>query len=103
MRATMEASAIYRRAGARRHHNAVRRLKQTARRAEVMRLLSCQGALFRHGIQAELARALSVARSTICRDIAYLLRLGYPCPSCGAYTQPPKPLLVDDDGDSDGN
>ncbi|HTU88475.1 MAG TPA: HTH domain-containing protein [Gemmataceae bacterium] len=92
----MEASAIYRRAGARRHYNLVRHLKQTLRRKEVMRLLSCQGALFRRGIQTELARELGVSRSTICRDIAYLLRLGWPCPHCGAYTQPPEPLFMDD-------
>jgi hypothetical protein len=54
-----------------------------------------QGALFKRGIQAELARELNVSRSTICRDIAYLLRLGSPCPHCGAYTRPPKSSLVE--------
>jgi hypothetical protein len=85
----MEASAIYRRAGARRHYNAIRRLKQAARRAEVVRLLSCQGALFRRSIQTELARKLNVSRSTICRDVAYLLRSGWPCPTCEAFTRTP--------------
>jgi predicted DNA-binding transcriptional regulator YafY len=47
----------------------------------VARLLSYKGALFRRGIQAELAREPNVSRSTICRDIAYLLRLGWPCPT----------------------
>jgi predicted DNA-binding transcriptional regulator YafY len=47
-----------------------------------------------------LARELNVSRSTICRDIAYLLHLGWPCPTCGAYTQPPN-LLFRDDLDED--
>jgi hypothetical protein len=85
---TMDTGAAYRRAGGRRHYNAVRRFRREWRRAEVVRLLSCKGALFRRGLQTELARELGVSRSTICRDLAYLLRLGWPCPTCGAYTRP---------------
>jgi hypothetical protein len=87
------AEAVARRAGGRRAYNCRRRFAQTIRRAEVARLLNCKGALFRRGLQTELARELGVSRSTICRDIAYLLRLGWPCPHCGAYTRPPKPLF----------
>jgi hypothetical protein len=85
-----------RRAGGRRRYNRWRRFMVLRRQAVVMRLLSCKGGFFRRGIQAELARALRVSRATICRDIKYLLRLGWPCPHCGAYTQPPKPLFVND-------
>jgi hypothetical protein len=98
----IDTKSAYRRAGGRRRFNAVRRFIQGRRRAEVARLLNCKGTLFRRGIQTELARELNVSRSTICRDVAYLIRLGWPCPYCGAYTQPPKPLFLDH-GDSDGN
>jgi hypothetical protein len=93
---TIDNSAAYRRAGGRRHYNAWRRFIQARRRAEVARLLTCKGALFRRGIQTELARELGVSRTTICRDVAYLLRVGRPCPNCGAYMQPPKSSLPDD-------
>jgi hypothetical protein len=92
----IDTNSAYRRAGGRRHYNAVRRFIQERRRAEVARLLSGKGALFRRGIQVELARELNVSRSTICRDIAYLIRLGWPCPTCGAYTRLPKPLFMHD-------
>jgi hypothetical protein len=85
----IDTGAAYRRASGRRHHNAVRRFRRERRRAEVARLLTCKGALFRRGLQTELARELNVSRSTICRDLAYLLRLGWPCPHCGALTTPP--------------
>ena len=39
--------------------------------------------------EVSLAHELNVSRSTICRDLAYLLRLGWPCPTCGAFTRPP--------------
>jgi hypothetical protein len=86
---TIDTGAAYRRASGRRHYNAVRRFHRERRRAEVARLLICKGALFRRGLQTELARELNVSRSTICRDLAYLLRLGWPCPTCGALTTPP--------------
>ena len=86
---TIDTSAAYRRASGRRHYNAVRSFQRERRRAEVARLLTCKGALFRRGLQTELAHELNVSRSTICRDLAYLLRLGWPCPTCGAFTRPP--------------
>jgi hypothetical protein len=92
---SIDTVAAYRRAGGRRHYNTVRRFIQAHRRAEMARLLSYKGALFHRGIQTGLARELNVGRSTICRDIAYLLRLGWPCPHCGAYTRPSKSSLVD--------
>jgi hypothetical protein len=85
----IDADVAYRRASGRRHYNAVRRYRRAWRRAEVARLLNCKGALFRRGLQTELARELGVSRATICRDLAYLLRLGWPCPTCGAYTRTP--------------
>jgi hypothetical protein len=92
----IDTDAAYRRAGGRRHCNAVRRLIQAHRRFKVARLFSYKGTLLRRGIQTELARELNVGRSTICRDIDYLLRLGWPCPTCGAYTRPaPAPGLGD--------
>lgn len=81
--------AASRRAGGRRAYNSRRQFARTRRRAEVMRLVSCQGTFFRRGFQSELARKLGVSRATICRDIDYLLRLGWSCPTCGAYTRPP--------------
>jgi hypothetical protein len=88
----IDTGAAHRRAGGRLHYNACRRFRQAWRRTEVARLLTCKGSLFRRGIQTELARELNVSRSTICRDLAYLLRLGWPCPTCGAYTRPPPAL-----------
>jgi hypothetical protein len=84
---TIDTDAANRRAGGRRHCNAVRRFIQTCRRAELAERLACKGALFRCGIQTELARELGVSRATICRDMAYLLCLSWPCPTCGAYTR----------------
>ena len=82
---------VCRRAAGRRHYNSVRRFRATARRAEVMRLLCVQGSMFERGTQARLARQLGVSRSTVCRDMAFLMRLGRPCPHCGAFSTPPEP------------
>jgi hypothetical protein len=71
----IDTDAAYRRAGGRRHYDAVRRFIQAHRRFKVPRLLSYKGTLFRRGIQTELARELNVSRSSIYRDIAYLLPL----------------------------
>jgi DNA invertase Pin-like site-specific DNA recombinase len=55
---------VYRRAGGRRHRNALRRAAAWARRRVVAyRLLA--GAS-----QSEIARALGVHRATVCRDLA---------------------------------
>jgi predicted DNA-binding transcriptional regulator YafY len=91
---TPEAAA--RRAGGRRRYNASRKFLVANRRMELSRLLSAQGSLFERGTQARMARKLGVSRATICRDIEYLLRLGRPCPHCGAYIMPPTPLVEDD-------
>jgi hypothetical protein len=88
---------VARRAGGRKRYNTWRKWMAFRRRhVEVARRLFVQGALFKRGIQAELARELNVSRSTICRDVAYLIRLGWPCPHCGAYKYAPKPSFVDD-------
>jgi hypothetical protein len=80
---------VCRRAAGRRHYNSVRRFRATMRRGEVARLLRVQGGLTARGTQATLARQLGVSRSTVCRDIAWLLRQGRPCPHCGAFICPP--------------
>ena len=80
---------VCRRAAGRRHYNSVRRFQAAIRRREVARLLCVQGGLTERGTQANLARQLGVSRSTVCRDIAWLLRQGRPCPCCGALTIPP--------------
>ncbi|HVS36840.1 MAG TPA: HTH domain-containing protein [Gemmataceae bacterium] len=82
---------VCRRAAGRRHYNGVRRCRAIVRRAEVARLLRVPGALFDRGTQARLARQLSVSRSTICRDVAALMLLGRPCPTCGAFSTSPEP------------
>lgn len=82
---TNEAAA--RRAGGRRHYNAWRKALAAHRRRKISRWLSVRGRMFERGIQTRLARRLGVSRATICRDMAYLLRLGWPCPRCGAYSR----------------
>jgi hypothetical protein len=53
----------------------LRRLGFTVvRRCELVRLLSVKGGLTDRGTQARLARELGVSRSTVCRDMALLLR-----------------------------
>ena len=90
--ASTDWETVCRRASWRRYYNSVRRVRALYRRNEVARLLTAQGALFDHGTQARLARQLGVSRSTICRDVAALLREGWPCPHCGAYKTPPEAL-----------
>jgi DNA invertase Pin-like site-specific DNA recombinase len=55
------------RAGGRRAHNARRQFLAARRRAEVVRLIAVRG--LEYGTQTEIARALGVHRSTICRDL----------------------------------
>ncbi|MGH7169063.1 MAG: hypothetical protein ACRELG_02145 [Gemmataceae bacterium] len=93
-------SAVCRRAGGRRRYNAWRRFRAAYRRMQVVKLWIKYPPLMR-GLQSRLAAELGVSRSTICRDMAYLLRLGWPCPQCGAYAEPPKPLFVDDPEEDD--
>src|SRR5262245_62167360 len=80
---------VCQRAAGRRHYNSVRRFRAIIRRSKVARLLHVQGGLTERGTQANLARQLGVSRSTVCRDIAWLLRQAPPCPCCGALTIPP--------------
>jgi hypothetical protein len=77
-----------RRAGGRRRYNRVRRFLATYRRYQLARLLRDRGGWTDWGTQARLARELGVSRSTICRDVAFLLRESRPCPCCGALKLP---------------
>ncbi len=88
---------VARRAAGRRHYNCWRQHVAFYRRMEISRRLTVQGA-FRRGYQARLARELGVSRATICRDVRELLRSGYPCRHCGAYTRPPEPMFAYDPG-----
>ena len=81
---------VFRRAAGRRHYNGVRQFRATVRRCDVARLLRVQGGLTARGTQASLARQLGVSRSTVCRDVAWLLRQARRCPCCGALTIPPQ-------------
>ena len=58
----------YRRASGRRHYNAVRKLRASFRRTQVVRLLRVYG-LLDWGVQSRIAEQLGVSRATICRDI----------------------------------
>jgi hypothetical protein len=62
-------SAAARRAGGRRHYNSIRNLQRVFRRLEVIQLAGRYGGFTEYGIQARIARALGVNRSTACRDI----------------------------------
>jgi DNA invertase Pin-like site-specific DNA recombinase len=62
------------RAGGRRQYNAHRRLLAALRRRELVRMIVESDAL-PFGSGAEYARRLGVSRSTVCRDLARLLRL----------------------------
>jgi hypothetical protein len=82
---------VARRCAGRRHYNAHRQILAAYRRTRVAKLLMAQGSMFEHGVQAAIARQLGVSRSTVCRDVAALLKEGHPCPTCGAYRQPADP------------
>ncbi|HEY7309551.1 MAG TPA: hypothetical protein VH643_09350 [Gemmataceae bacterium] len=86
---TIDTGTAYRRAGGRSHYNSVRRFQAAIRRRELARLLCVQGGLTARGMQTRLARQLGVSRSTVCRDVAWLLRQARPCRCCGALTIPP--------------
>ena len=64
--------AICRRAGGRRKYNRKRQIQAEYRLTQVVRLLDKFG--FCRGYQTRIAEELGVSRSTICRDIARLLR-----------------------------
>ena len=81
------------------------------RRMKIVRLLHVKGGLALRkdgwpdgrigalGNQAALARQLGVSRSTICPDMAKLLRETYPCLTCGAGVRPPGPKAAERDDD----
>jgi hypothetical protein len=75
-------------AGGRRHYNAHRQFLALDRRRKLARMLRQKGGMTKRGYQARLARKLGVSTATICRDVRYLLQLGWPCPCCGAYARP---------------
>jgi hypothetical protein len=75
----------------RKRFNSARQSRAAFRRTCVARLLYFQGSMLDHGVQARIARELGVSRSTISRDVAYLLRLTHTCPHCGALTTLPDP------------
>jgi hypothetical protein len=85
--AETSATEAARRAGGRRRYNAHRQALALYRRRKLARMLRAKDMLTR-GYQARLARKLGVSRSTVCRDVRYLLQLGWPCPCCGAYSRP---------------
>jgi hypothetical protein len=78
---------VCRRTAGRRHYNAWRHFLALDRQRQVATFLIKSGnGLLTRGVQTEIARALNVHRSTICRDIKALLvaaRPGRPCPLCG--------------------
>lgn len=69
----MDAQQIYRRAGGRRKYNASRQ-RAAAYRREVIRDVLMSGEVDESvpGLQRDIARALGVSRSTVCRDFAAL-------------------------------
>lgn len=66
--------AVCKRAAGRRHYNAKRREEARKRYLQVVEAIMPSGGRKR-GSQAQLARALGVHRSTICRDVARWRRL----------------------------
>ena len=64
-------TAMQRRAGGRRHYNAVRRFRAELRRRQLAALLLAdEGGWW--GQQARMARALGVSEATISRDLAWM-------------------------------
>ena len=83
---------VCKRAGGRRHVNAMRRFNAELRRGEVMRLLHTWG--WHHGVQAKIARQLHVSESTVARDMATFLPLFTECEHCGSLV--PRIWTADD-------
>lgn len=74
-----------RRAGGRRGYNFRRQGLAFGRRIKIIEMLEASGVGLGWGVQAALARALGVSRSTICRDFAILFRDHCSCPICGSW------------------
>jgi len=79
----VSSTEAYRRAGGRRHYNAIRQFQAEWRRSQVAKLLLEQGD--KYGVQADLARKLGVSEATVSRDIAALKANSAPCPCCGRW------------------
>jgi hypothetical protein len=77
---------VSRRAAGRCRYNALRRVRAQRRRRRVLELLARWG--YSHGVQARIAAALSVSEATISRDMAIILPLQRPCPTCGTLVDP---------------
>lgn len=75
--ATTDSASAARRAGGRRHYNAVRQFQADERRRRVVELLDEIG--FCRGYQSKIAKALGVHRSTISRDFQYFWFLEKGC------------------------
>ncbi len=72
------------RAGGRRAYNALRRDLAAFRRLDVARMLLKYG--HRRGVQARIARELSVSEATVSRDVQRTLYSGaHVCQHCGSY------------------
>lgn len=74
---------VCRRASGRRAYNRLRQDKATIRRIEIIEYLTERRLPIGHGLQRHLAVAFGVSRSTICRDMKWILNQMQPCPTCG--------------------
>ena len=83
----LSADTVARRAGGRRHYNALRRVRAALRRHDVLTLIVRHDLdLTARGTSSRIASALGVHRSTVFRDVQAILadlRRGRPCPCCG--------------------
>ena len=90
----MSWEAVCKRAGGRRHYNAVRQLQAAFRRQQVASLWRRMDGEW--GSQARIARLLGVSESTISRDLAALRRQAdeaHRCPFCGRrFSEFPPPV-----------
>ena len=73
----------FRRAGGRRAYNAWRRDMKLFRRRDVMQLVLQFG--HQRGVQARIAKLLSVSEGTISKDIKATLYAPNVCQTCGGY------------------
>ena len=75
---------VKKRAAGRYKYNALRQVRATVRRRDVLTLLGEIG--WSYGSQAAIARQLGVSEATISRDLAKILPLMQECPSCHGLT-----------------
>jgi len=94
--APVSAEVAHRRASGRRHYNSVRQFRAELRRRRVEEL--CEKYGLGPGVQAQIARTLGVARSTICHDFALMFhRWNERCPECGQRTRRPHVSQMSED------